>query len=276
MVSLIGEPFVADKKNDARHYRQKTEIDDDMKRPAGLPPKNVIKNSYLYNSSKAENIVREILKEFEPVFVDTFAELMRKKLGISEKLDSDMEILIGPLLQIMTECQVNYSKFFSTLQRFDWREPACSASLKFQDEGIHSKEALGDNSNTDLLTLVLAAHLRVINETSKEVTINEPQEPAQTLRVDGKSSQKSPLDTYMSQQEIASLAEIASRFRFWALVYAERLKSQNVPYDIWRENLQIINPARVPMQSDFEKLTAECEEVGGISKTCRDLMHLLK
>ncbi|KAJ3255071.1 hypothetical protein HK104_007171, partial [Borealophlyctis nickersoniae] len=52
---------------------------------------------------KGEDVVRELLKEFEPAFVDKFTELMRKKLGFRTPRDTDLDQLILPLLQLMAD-----------------------------------------------------------------------------------------------------------------------------------------------------------------------------
>lgn len=43
---------------------------------ASYPPRKELKNGFIFNPSKSENIVREILFEFDSVFEGTYLDIM--------------------------------------------------------------------------------------------------------------------------------------------------------------------------------------------------------
>ncbi|KAI8816322.1 uncharacterized protein EV422DRAFT_501346 [Fimicolochytrium jonesii] len=67
---------------------------------------------------KGEEVVRELLKEFEGRFVETWAALMGKKLGLTTPLDTDLPTLINPLLELLSDTQADYTLFFRSLCSF--------------------------------------------------------------------------------------------------------------------------------------------------------------
>ncbi|KAJ3017779.1 hypothetical protein HKX48_003394 [Thoreauomyces humboldtii] len=76
---------------------------------------------------RGEEIVRELLKGFEDVFMDAFASRMRAKLGISPSLETDLAELIEPLLQIVLDAGADYTCFFRAL--CDFRRDRGAAAL---------------------------------------------------------------------------------------------------------------------------------------------------
>ncbi|KAJ3143905.1 hypothetical protein HK101_002957 [Irineochytrium annulatum] len=66
----------------------------------------------------AFDLIRQILDEFEPTFVEKYTELMRNKLGLRLVKANDLDNLVTPLLQLMTDACVDYSKFFRALSFF--------------------------------------------------------------------------------------------------------------------------------------------------------------
>ena len=64
-----------------------------------------------------EDQAREALKAYEPALVDHYRELMRGKLGLTEWLSEDGDLLIG-LLEIMQSNHVDYTNLFRALGRF--------------------------------------------------------------------------------------------------------------------------------------------------------------
>ncbi|KAJ3103688.1 Tau-tubulin kinase 2 [Phlyctochytrium planicorne] len=66
----------------------------------------------------ALDIIRQILDTFEPTFIEKYMELMRKKLGFRMLKDNDLESIVTPLLQLMSDVEVDYTIFFRKLCDF--------------------------------------------------------------------------------------------------------------------------------------------------------------
>ncbi|KAJ3407566.1 hypothetical protein HDV05_005389, partial [Chytridiales sp. JEL 0842] len=64
------------------------------------------------------DIIRQLLELFEPMFVEKYTELMRKKLGLRMIKDKDLEHLILPLLQLLSDAGADYHCFFRRLSYF--------------------------------------------------------------------------------------------------------------------------------------------------------------
>jgi uncharacterized protein YdiU (UPF0061 family) len=58
-----------------RHLMQEADIEVEEKL-ASLPPKKELKHGFIFNPTKSENIVREILFEFDEVFNSSYVGLM--------------------------------------------------------------------------------------------------------------------------------------------------------------------------------------------------------
>jgi hypothetical protein len=48
---------------------------DEETKQSALPPRD-LKHGYLFNPNKSENIVREVLKEYDPMFNSAYLEIM--------------------------------------------------------------------------------------------------------------------------------------------------------------------------------------------------------
>ncbi|KAI8851691.1 hypothetical protein BC829DRAFT_415152 [Chytridium lagenaria] len=68
------------------------------------------------------DIIRQILETYEPTFVDKYTEIMRKKLGFRMIKDNDLENIITPLLQLMSDVEVDYTIFLRKLCDFRMNE----------------------------------------------------------------------------------------------------------------------------------------------------------
>ncbi|KAJ1567606.1 hypothetical protein HK405_005399, partial [Cladochytrium tenue] len=66
-----------------------------------------------------KDVIRQLLESFEPVFIDKYTELMRKKLGLQLAREGDLENLILPLLWLMADAAVDYTEFFRALSDFE-------------------------------------------------------------------------------------------------------------------------------------------------------------
>ncbi|KAJ3074359.1 hypothetical protein HDU98_011428 [Podochytrium sp. JEL0797] len=62
-----------------------------------------------------KDIVERILESYETVFLDTFTDLMGKKLGLLSPESSDLELLIEPLLQLLSDTDTDYTSFLRAL-----------------------------------------------------------------------------------------------------------------------------------------------------------------
>ncbi|MGA7595231.1 MAG: YdiU family protein [Gallionella sp.] len=71
----------------------------------------------------------EVLDGYAPVYHRHYAELMAAKLGLENILDDDIQ-LIGSLLQIMHDSQVDYTNLFRGLGEFDSAADAANAKLR--------------------------------------------------------------------------------------------------------------------------------------------------
>ncbi|KAJ3117942.1 hypothetical protein HDU96_004846 [Phlyctochytrium bullatum] len=64
------------------------------------------------------DVIKQILEIYEPVFIEKYTELMRKKLGFRMVKDNDLEHLISPLLQLLADVEADYTVFFRKLCDF--------------------------------------------------------------------------------------------------------------------------------------------------------------
>jgi uncharacterized protein YdiU (UPF0061 family) len=66
-----------------------------------------------------KNIMQQKLDEYGAyIYPDAYIEMMRKKLGLREKLDEDTE-LITELVGVLQDAYIDYTNFFRTLSRYD-------------------------------------------------------------------------------------------------------------------------------------------------------------
>ncbi|KAI9355726.1 hypothetical protein DFJ73DRAFT_623501 [Zopfochytrium polystomum] len=75
-----------------------------------------------------KDVIRQLLESFEPIFVEKYTDLMRKKIGLRLSKDGDLENLILPLLWIMADAGVDYNGFFLRLCCFK------SSDMAFDEE----------------------------------------------------------------------------------------------------------------------------------------------
>ena len=71
---FIGEPLAPLTRPKTRHQGQEPEAFESKN--FSFPPRHHLKNGFLFNACKSENIIRELLKEYEPLFMRTFTQLM--------------------------------------------------------------------------------------------------------------------------------------------------------------------------------------------------------
>ncbi|KAI9102835.1 hypothetical protein DFS34DRAFT_410599 [Phlyctochytrium arcticum] len=91
---------------------------------------SVVENGVEYYV-RGEEIVRDLLKDFEPIFVEQWTGFMRAKLGLTTAATSDLEDIILPLLQILSDTQADYTTFFRSLCEFRCTEAAFQSCITF-------------------------------------------------------------------------------------------------------------------------------------------------
>jgi uncharacterized protein YdiU (UPF0061 family) len=213
---------------------------------SAIPPKRTIPMDFLFNSSKAENLVREILQEFEGMFSQKYGKIMCEKLGLSTFEENDFEDLINPLLSIMATSGVDYTCFFRELSFFSCGETEFNKAIEFQPKGAHSVEKLRKSEQKECLGMVLKSLLKLRDEDSafvqaqvkklKDQGILPPQK-LDTINEDGgevtdrlrSSGYGYDPNIYPDTIPLSlpTLEEMAAEFKFWAATYRARLLSQN-------------------------------------------------
>lgn len=93
-------------------------------------------------SVQGHDLVKELLRiNYEPVFIETFTDLMRKKLGLRRGgVATDLQNLILPLLQLLADTGVDYTVFFRALCDFRVAE----VDFRLHAHGEVKPPAIGD------------------------------------------------------------------------------------------------------------------------------------
>lgn len=76
--------------------------------------------------------IKEILQEFEKIFLENYHRLMAAKLGFS-KVDKNIEILIYQTLDLLEKHKIDYTNFFRNLENLDFLKNL-SAQKLWKDE----------------------------------------------------------------------------------------------------------------------------------------------
>ncbi|KAI8619409.1 hypothetical protein BC830DRAFT_1104486 [Chytriomyces sp. MP71] len=69
-------------------------------------------NDEQYRGIDGKNVINGILATYDDVFIDAYVEIMGQKLGIQRTESSDLEVLILPLLQLLSDTDSDYATFF--------------------------------------------------------------------------------------------------------------------------------------------------------------------
>ncbi|KAI9207231.1 uncharacterized protein BJ171DRAFT_639973 [Polychytrium aggregatum] len=121
---------------------------------------------------KGEEVVRELLREFEPAFFETYVALMRKKLGLRTARKDDMEVLVAPLLALLADTACDYTHFFRALCSFRTNEAAMRTQTTYDPE-----------SNNWRVGIKTPPLLLLINSAQKQRMVMKTGEPRQTPSV---------------------------------------------------------------------------------------------
>ncbi|TPX59609.1 hypothetical protein PhCBS80983_g02359 [Powellomyces hirtus] len=87
--------------------------------PASLPPSCGGGSLVAAHVVRGEEIVRELLKGFEDLFIESYTRIMRSKLGLRTEQATDLTEIIEPLLQLFADAGADYTLFFRGLCEFD-------------------------------------------------------------------------------------------------------------------------------------------------------------
>ena len=131
-------------------------------------------------------------------------------------------------------------------------------SLRFDERGKHAMEELLKGEATDPLTLLLKGLALQLSE----------QDQVYVAPMVGPSKQKRRPSTMMKNQKVdqpdqvldqhqrlPTLQEMASRFKYWLILYQSRLK--NSSYEQWKQ-LMKKNPICPLTQSQLDSLVNQC------------------
>ncbi|KAJ3276653.1 hypothetical protein HDV01_004186 [Terramyces sp. JEL0728] len=254
LAMLIGDTYTS---TTSRPYtRGANEPPRKENRPAttpGIPTQRKLPLGFLYDASKAENIVRELLREYDTKFLATFGELMCSKLGINHFEQGDYDQIINPLLEILAATGVDYTFFFRSICNFGCSDVKYSQEISYLPGGIHSEEALLSSEPANTLGLLLkslatlrkedAMYVAAENERLNRESFVVPTNPTKdnnstqlpSIAEDGQETAAEPAPIPQIQAPkrpgieplpFPSLDEIASQWKYWAHMYRTRLIAQ--------------------------------------------------
>ncbi|KAJ2994232.1 hypothetical protein HDV02_001734 [Globomyces sp. JEL0801] len=194
-VGLIGDSWVSS--NIRPTTRPSTEQKDisTLKGPniPSIPTQRKIPLGFLFNASKSENIIRELIREYETVFSNKFGDIICQKLGLKEFLPDDYDRLINPLLELMASTGVDYTTFFRTLCSFGCSETKYAQIVTYNPKGSHSIDNLKSSIPADSLGVLLKA-LLVLKEQDRIFVETEVQKLKDSgLAISDSISPRSPI-----------------------------------------------------------------------------------
>lgn len=202
LAPLVGESFASASYDPSKKAQLEEEAT--LKLSSSMPAANAIPLGFLYNSSKAENILREITNEFEPIFCRKLGELIFQKLGIHSFIVKDYHTVLNPLLDILASTGTDYVNFFRLICDFRVSESIHNIQVSYQPNGLHDPSVLRDNRANDCMTLVLKSLVAM-------------QDLEAVSRPISKASEPSALPT---------LEATSDSWKIWAHVYRARIISQ--------------------------------------------------
>jgi uncharacterized protein YdiU (UPF0061 family) len=177
------------------------------------------------------NIVEKMLLEFEVEFNSHYATLMRKKLGLSTERDTDFNLLINPLLQIMTDCRVDYTNFWRALCYLPSIDPESeSETFNFKRRGSINHLKLPDLP--DCHTMLIDALDNQFREEDLDLNETHQETPGGTNPVDEKDSADQIVTIFKQfvnkDLDILPQEDIDERWNEWVVAYRERLHIEGV------------------------------------------------
>ncbi|KAJ3254556.1 hypothetical protein HK103_007110 [Boothiomyces macroporosus] len=229
-------------------------------RPAttpSIPTQRKLPLGFLFDASKSENILRELLKEYDSKFLNTYGKLMCNKLGIKTFEHADYDQIINPLLEMLAATGADYTAFFRFISTFGCSDAKYSQEISYLPEGVHSEEALLNSEPVNTLGLLLkslatlrkedadyvAAENERINRESfvvptsptketntsqlaaiaEDETMDEADQAATSPQI---PQIQVPTPQMVEPLPLPTLDEVASQWKYWAHMYRTRLISQ--------------------------------------------------
>jgi uncharacterized protein YdiU (UPF0061 family) len=245
MVNLIGDSLATS--SAARPTtRPSGEKFDDLPKSAlpSVPSSRKIPFGLLYNSSKSENVIRELLDEFDSKYDKYYGEIICKKLGVDNFCEQDYKSLINPLLDLLASTGADYGRFFRALTNFSCNEVEYNEMVTYDPSEKHSKQNLRKTEPQDCLGLLLKALLVLID--SEEAYIQSEIKKIEDAglnpyipslpRIEENEEIEPPKDAgyqtldyesfpQLKPLPLPSLSDIAAAWKFWTMTYRARLMS---------------------------------------------------
>ncbi|KAI8911027.1 hypothetical protein EDD86DRAFT_204234 [Gorgonomyces haynaldii] len=245
-LDLVGDSWAPNQRPKTREFESvKESATGEHEKLYSLPPRTHLKHGFLFHAGKSENIIRELLQEFEPVFLQNYHNLMLQKLGLEPTQINEMDLLIQPLIDIFAESGVDYQLFFQLLVKLPWNSDEFANAVAFDENGKHDQDTLIQMTDKpeDIMTLVLHSLAQLI-EQDEPFVVKQPVRASLSKRRESKITmirqQKvdDPSKILDQQNKLPSLVEMASRVRYWAMIFQTRLQKQEIPYEEWQKRVQ--------------------------------------
>ena len=184
-------------------------------------------------------IIKHCLEDFEPVFIEHYTDLMRKKLGLNRALESDLRDLISPLMDLFTETGCDYHDFFHVLSHID---------------GLSNIEGL---ESLDNCRLAMVESLTSIKTESKRNSLSNIQV---SLQGSNKQNPNEPISPVSIKDEFfprkLTLEQFDERFNNWKDKFVKRVEEEKLDRKSRFAAMKKVNPKHVPINS----LIKECIE----------------
>ncbi len=125
--------------------------------------------AHALSSLISKSITREILQQYEPILIDTYASMMRKKLGFSTERKDDHKLCAG-LLNLMAQDKVDYTLLFRTMCDFNTLEDASLPEDKTKATLTNNNLSIGKlfSQQEKWKTWALDYNQRLITENSSD------------------------------------------------------------------------------------------------------------
>jgi uncharacterized protein YdiU (UPF0061 family) len=253
LVNLVGESW-------AQSSSKPSDKEADSK---SIPNSRRVPMGFLFNATKSENIVREVLAEFETKFSTKYGEIMCQKLGIQQYDSKDYETLINPLLELLATTSADYTLFFRALCDISLSEPLYSEASKYDPIGKHSVDELRQSNPTDCLGILLKS-LQRLQDADTEFVQSENEQLLKPQLSDVPIEKVEPLP-------FPTLEDVANTWKLWLPLYRSRLLS-HVPV-AQRSNPQIVTEQDIKRQSEMKKVNPKVSLRSWILK---DLMQITR
>ncbi|OJJ44196.1 hypothetical protein ASPZODRAFT_135687 [Penicilliopsis zonata CBS 506.65] len=119
---------------------------------------------------RAEDIIQRTGEEFKAVFMDEYERLMRRRLGLKTKKDSDFQELFSELLDTMQALELDFNHFFRRLSSISINEIETEeqrkavSSIFFHDEGVNGIGCTTDSAKERMAQWLGKWRLRILED----------------------------------------------------------------------------------------------------------------